>query len=69
MDRFTKGTLAVIAAALVAIAIQGAIPRAAAQTEGCGATWENPCYVASDPRQPVWVTSQPKEPVWVEIVR
>jgi len=69
MDRFTKGTLAVIAAALVAIAIQGAIPRAAAQGADCGGSINNPCWVRTDMREPVYVTSKPSEPVWVEIVQ
>jgi hypothetical protein len=57
MDGFTKGALAVIAAALVVIAIQGAIPSASAQMVSCGS-----------PSVPCYVTSRPSEAVWVEMV-
>lgn len=67
-DRFTKSCLATIAAALIVIAVQGAIPDATAQGGGCGENISNPCWVKTDMREPIFVTSKPSEPVWVEIV-
>jgi hypothetical protein len=45
-DRYTKIVLTVIAASLVTLAVQQALPRAHALGDACGAP-QNPCYVAA----------------------
>jgi hypothetical protein len=44
VDRYTKAVLTVIAAALVALAIQQAVPSASAASD-CGTRSYDPCYV------------------------
>lgn len=44
LDRYSKFVLSIIACALVAIAIQQAIPRASALSSECGSP-SNPCYI------------------------
>jgi hypothetical protein len=44
IDRYTKVALTVIAFALVAIAVQGAVPKASAFS-GCGTSRLLPCYI------------------------
>ena len=47
VDRYTKVVLTVIAAALVGLVVQRAIPTASAQLgAGCGSSYD-PCYIAS----------------------
>ena len=53
-DRYTKGVLTVIAAALVALVFQNVSTIALAQNESCGSS-KNPCYVVSTAKQPFWV--------------
>lgn len=55
MDRYTKAVLTVIAAALVVLAVQQAMPRAHALGEGCGAAPSLACYVTSSPSDPVYI--------------
>jgi hypothetical protein len=45
MDRYTKTILTIIAAALIALAVEQATPRALAMAESCGMTAETYCYV------------------------
>jgi hypothetical protein len=46
VDIYTKIVLTVIAAALIAVAVQGAIPSASAQFgQTCGNSQFSPCYV------------------------
>ena len=48
IDRYTKIVLTVTAAALVALALDRAIPRAIALNDGCG-TYTSPCYITTGP--------------------
>ncbi|MBB4567062.1 hypothetical protein [Rhizobium leucaenae] len=49
MDKYVKAALTVIAAALVAIALQNVITPAQAVGNGCGFNMYNPCYVKIAP--------------------
>jgi hypothetical protein len=56
VDRYTKTVLTVIAAALVALVIQEAAPKATAQSGmDCGRSSGFPCYITS--REPLEVTT------------
>jgi hypothetical protein len=47
LDRYTKVVLTIIAFSLLAIAIERGTPEARAQAPaGCGASYDNPCYIA-----------------------
>ncbi|WP_026871461.1 hypothetical protein [Inquilinus limosus] len=45
VDRYTKVILTVIAAALVALAVQQAVPSASAAGSECKGTYRDPCWV------------------------
>jgi hypothetical protein len=55
VDRYTKAVLTLIAAALAAIALEAALPRAVAQF-ACGVPAQ-PCYVLVVQNAPLWVTT------------
>ena len=44
-DRYTKAILTVIAVALVALAVQQAVPSASAAGSECRGTYLDPCWV------------------------
>jgi hypothetical protein len=54
LDRYTKFILTVIAAALVAIAVQNATRPARAQLAQCGNV-QTPCYVRNTTSDALWV--------------
>ena len=62
VDGYTKAVLTLIAAALLAIALQNALPGAAAQG-GCGTT-AAPCVVQFPGNVPVVVANAP---LWVTV--
>jgi len=45
VDRYTKAVLTVIAAALVALAVQQAVPAASAARLECAGSYFDPCWV------------------------
>jgi hypothetical protein len=47
-DRYTKAVLTAIAAALLALVFQQAIPRVAAQISSCGSSSYNSCHITID---------------------
>ena len=61
-DRYTKAVLTVIAAALLAIVLENALPKAAAQG-GCGSA-AFPCVVQFPGNVPVVVANLP---LWVTV--
>jgi hypothetical protein len=60
VDRYTKTMLTIIAASLLCLVVQGAMPRAAAagHMEGCGSDINFPCFVTNDGIAPLTVTRQ-----------
>jgi hypothetical protein len=62
VDRYTKAVLTIIAAALLAIALENALPKASAQG-GCG-TLSFPCVVQFPGNVPVVVANSP---LWVVV--
>lgn len=63
-DQYTKTTLTIIAAALVAIVIQNFTAKANAGPGACGAPG-NPCYVTASPKDPMYVQADPKVGLYV----
>jgi hypothetical protein len=53
VDRYTKCVLTVIAAALVALAVQQGLRPATAQGGGCGIVVDEACWVRTDLRAPI----------------
>ena len=45
IDTYTKAVLTIIAAALIAVVVQGSIEDASATADGCGDSIRNPCFV------------------------
>jgi hypothetical protein len=67
-DRYTKCVLSIIAVALVALVIQGLMPKAEAQLgSGCGEP-RVPCYVATSPDRALQVTGINGNPMKVNVV-